>query len=47
MLTKYMTDPTLVIGYDPLQIDVDLSYEEKPIRNLACEVKALHSKDIA
>ena len=47
MLSKYMIDPIHIIAYEPLQLIGDLSYEEKPIRILTREVKALHNSDIA
>ena len=31
MLRKYVSDPTHVLSYEHLQLDQDLSYEEKPI----------------
>ena len=45
MVRKYMTDP--IHNYKPLQLNEDLSYEEKPIRILARKVKALCNKNIA
>ena len=42
-----MTEPIHVIHYEPLQLNEDLSYEEKPIRILHREVKALCNRDIA
>ena len=45
MLRKYITDPTHVIDYKPLEIEENLSYQEKPIKILAREVKALHNKN--
>ena len=47
MLRKYITDPIHVIDYEPLQLNEDLSYEEKQIRILAREVKALCNRNIA
>ena len=47
MLRNYMTDPIHVIDYEPFQLNKDLSYEEKPIRILAREVKAQRNRDIA
>ena len=43
MLRKYMMDPIHIIDYKSLQLNKDLSYEEKPIRILAREVKALRN----
>ena len=47
MLRKYITDPIHVIDYEPLQLNEDLSYEEKPVRILAREVKTLRNRSIA
>ncbi|XP_038896608.1 uncharacterized protein LOC120084867 [Benincasa hispida] len=38
---KYVKDPSHVIDFEPLQLDDNLSYEEKPIEILAREVKTL------
>ena len=46
MLTKYITDLTHVIDYKTLEIEKNLSYQEKPIKILAREVKALRNIDI-
>ena len=46
MLRKYTAHPTHVIDYKPLEIEEDLSYQEKPIRILAREVKALRNRNI-
>ena len=43
----YVTNPIHVIDYEPAQLNEDLSYEEKPIRILTREVKALRNRDIA
>ncbi|KAF5462876.1 hypothetical protein F2P56_018846, partial [Juglans regia] len=32
MLRKYILDPTHVIDYEPLQIQVNLTYAEEPVR---------------
>ena len=47
MLRKYITYPIHVIDYEPLQLNEDLSYEKKPIRILAREVKVLRGIKIA
>ncbi|XP_023521446.1 uncharacterized protein LOC111785273, partial [Cucurbita pepo subsp. pepo] len=47
MLRKYIMDPIHVIDYEPLQLNEDLSYEEKPVRILAREVKTLRNRSIA
>ena len=46
ILRKYIADPTHVIDYKPLEIEEDLSYQGKPIRILAREVKALRNRNI-
>ncbi|KAA0047134.1 Retrovirus-related Pol polyprotein from transposon 297 family [Cucumis melo var. makuwa] len=46
MLRKYVTDPTHVVDFEPLQISENLSYEEQPVEVLAREVKKLHSREI-
>ena len=46
MLRKYIPDPTHVIDYKPLEIEENLSYQEKPIKILAREVKALRNRSI-
>ena len=38
MLRKYVTDPTHVIDYKPLEIEEDLSYPKKIVKILAREV---------
>ncbi|XP_038888069.1 uncharacterized protein LOC120077987 [Benincasa hispida] len=47
MLRKYVTDSSLVVDFEPLQLNNNLRYEEKPIQILAREVKVLHNRDIA
>ena len=47
MLRKYITDPIHVIDYEPPQLNKDLSYEEKPVKILAKEVKTLRNRNIA
>ena len=47
MLRKYMTDPSHVIDFEPLQLSKDLSYEERPVQILAREVKVLRNREIA
>ena len=46
MLRKYIMDPMHVINYKPLEIEEDLSYEEKPIKILVWEVKTLCDKNV-
>ena len=40
-------DPIHVIDYKPLQLNEDLSYEEKLVKILAREVKTLCNRNIA
>ncbi|XP_038896450.1 uncharacterized protein LOC120084710 [Benincasa hispida] len=47
MLRKYVTDPSHVVDYEALQLNDNLSYEEKPIQILAREVKILRHQEIA
>ncbi|KAL0544107.1 hypothetical protein IC582_019218 [Cucumis melo] len=46
MLRKYVADPTHVVDFEPLQINEDLSYEERLVEILAREVKMLHNRGI-
>ncbi|TYK11549.1 pol protein [Cucumis melo var. makuwa] len=41
MLRRYVTDPTHVVDFEPLQINENLSYKEQPVEILAREVKKL------
>jgi len=47
MLRKYITDPIHEIDYEPLQLNEDLSYEEKLVKILGREVKTLCNRNIA
>ena len=47
MLRKYVTDPSHVVDYAPLEIDENLSYAEQPVEILAKEVKMLRNRKIA
>ncbi|KAA0054489.1 hypothetical protein IC582_026393 [Cucumis melo] len=46
MLRKYVTDPSHVVDYEPLEIDENLNYVEQPVGILAREVKMLRNKGI-
>ncbi|KAL0561349.1 hypothetical protein IC582_001774 [Cucumis melo] len=46
MLRKYVSDPSHVVDYEPLEIDENLSYVEQPVEVLAREVKTLRNKQI-
>ena len=41
MLRKYVSDPSHVLSYEPLELRNDLSYEEAPVKILDREVKEL------
>ena len=43
MLRKYVTDPTHIVDYEPLQFSENSSYEEQPVEILAREVKLLRN----
>ncbi|KAL0560249.1 hypothetical protein IC582_000649 [Cucumis melo] len=46
MLRKYITDPSHVVDYEPLEIDENLSYAEQLVEILAREVKMLRNRGI-
>ncbi|XP_038895932.1 uncharacterized protein LOC120084102 [Benincasa hispida] len=46
-IMRYVTDPSHVVDFDPLQLNDNLSYEEKPVEFLAREVKTLQRREIA
>ena len=46
MLRKYITDPIHIVDYEPLQLNEDLNYEEKPVKIIAREVKTLRNRNI-
>ena len=46
MLRKYHPDPSHIIEYELLEIQGDMSYEEKPIKILDRKEKVLRSKRI-
>ncbi|GAV82284.1 Chromo domain-containing protein [Cephalotus follicularis] len=46
MLRKYHPDPSHVLQWEPLELRMDLSFEEIPIRILDCRIKQLRSKTI-
>ena len=47
MLKKYITDPSLVLQSDPVQLKENLTYEEKPIQILDQKKKELRNKKVA
>ncbi|KAL4010611.1 hypothetical protein IC575_030113 [Cucumis melo] len=46
MLRKYVTDPSHVVDYEPLEINENLSNSEQPVEVLAREVKMLRNREI-
>ena len=46
MLRKYVSDPTHVLSYEGLELDQDLSYEERPVQLLDRKDKVLRNKTI-
>ncbi len=46
MLRKYISDPSHVITYEPLQIRENLTYEEIPVKLLDRKVQELRTKSI-
>ncbi|KAA0035421.1 pol protein [Cucumis melo var. makuwa] len=46
MLRKYVSDPSHVVDYKPLEIDENLSYTEQPVEVLAREMKMLRNREI-
>ena len=46
MLRKCATDPTHVIDYIPLEIQPDLTYEEKPVKILDHKTQVLRTKTV-
>ena len=47
MLKKYVSDPSHVLSYENMELDEDLSYEEKPVQILDRKEKVLRTKTIA
>ena len=46
MLRRYRSDPSHIISLSEVEIQVDMSYEEEPMRILAREVKELRNKRV-
>ena len=46
MLKKYVPDPLHIIEHEPIQVQEDLSYEERLVKILAREEKTLRTKTI-
>ena len=47
MLRKYITDPSHVLSYKPLQIRDDLSYEEVPVEILDHKEQVLCNRTLS
>ncbi|KAL5561714.1 hypothetical protein UlMin_031461 [Ulmus minor] len=47
MLRKYISDPSHVLEYEPIEVHEDLSYEEQPVQILDRKDKILRSKVIS
>ncbi|XP_030505112.1 uncharacterized protein LOC115720090 [Cannabis sativa] len=47
MLKKYVSDPMHVLSYEALELQLDLSYDERPVQILDRKEKVLRSKTIA
>ena len=46
MLRKYVSDPAHVLSYKGLELDQDLTYEERPVQLLDKKDKVLRNKTI-
>ena len=46
MLRKYISNPSHVLSYEPLELTPDLAYEEKPEQNLDHKEIELRTKKI-
>ena len=46
MLRKCISNPSHVLNYEPLQLNEDLTYEEKPVRILNTKEKELRNQRI-
>ena len=46
MLRKYISNPSHVLSYEPLELTHDLAYEEKPVKILDHKEKELRTKKI-
>ncbi|KAA0063393.1 pol protein [Cucumis melo var. makuwa] len=46
MLRNYVSNPSHVVDYEPLEIDENFSYTEQPVEVLAREVKMLRNREI-
>ncbi|XP_050945498.1 uncharacterized protein LOC127150851 [Cucumis melo] len=46
MLRNYVSNPSHVVDYEPLEIDENLSYVEQPVEIFAREVRTLRNRRI-
>jgi hypothetical protein len=46
MLRKYITNPDVVMEYEPLEIQEGLTYVEEPVKIMDREKQVLHTKTI-
>ncbi|XP_038890916.1 uncharacterized protein LOC120080343 [Benincasa hispida] len=46
MLRKYIMNPSHIVDFEPLQLNENLSYEEKPAQIVAREVKVLRNREV-
>ncbi|XP_038887016.1 uncharacterized protein LOC120077184 [Benincasa hispida] len=46
MLRKYLTDSSNMVNFEPLQLNENLSYEEKPTQIMVREVKFLRNREV-
>ncbi len=46
MLKRYRSDPSHVLPVEEIEVNLDLTYEEKPLEILAYEGKQLQNKQI-
>ncbi|XP_073121373.1 uncharacterized protein [Henckelia pumila] len=46
MLRKYISNPSHVLSYEPLQLSPHMTYEERPDRILGRQERRLHNKSI-
>ena len=46
MLKKYVHDPSHVLHQEPVEVNTDLTYEEKPVQILDREEKVLRNRTI-
>ncbi|XP_062102960.1 uncharacterized protein LOC133813949 [Humulus lupulus] len=47
LLRKYVPDPSHVLNYESIEVEQDLTYEEKPVKILDRKEKELRNKNIS